>query len=132
MAPAKSNGYRVLVVDDDAAVLSTYRRLLRRAGFEAVTEADPLKVLENGHADGVDLLLLDYRMPGLDGLSLLAELRRRECTAPAILISAYLNEDLVHQARMLGVARMLEKPVDVSALRGHLFDLVATAVSRPA
>ena len=132
MSPAKSNGYRVLVVDDDAAVLSTYRRLLRRAGFEAVTEADPLKVLENGHADGVDLILLDYRMPGLDGLSLLAELRRRECTAPAILISAYLNEDLVNQARMLGVARMLEKPVDVSALRGHLFDLVPATVSRPA
>ena len=126
MAPAKSNGYRVLVVDDDEAVLSTYRRLLRRAGFEAVTEADPLKVLENGHADGVDLLLLDYRMPGLDGLSLLAELRRRECTAPAILISAYLNEDLVNQARMLGVAKMLEKPVDAPALRDHLFELMPT------
>jgi len=132
MSPAKSNGYRVLVVDDDPAVLSTYRRLLQRAGFEALTEADPLKVLENGNADDVDLLLLDYRMPGLDGLSLLAELRRRECSAPAILISAYLNEDLVNQARMLGVARMLEKPVDVSALRGHLFDLVPAAVDRPA
>ena len=71
-------------------------------------------------------------MPGLDGLSLLAELRRRECTAPAILISAYLNEDLVNQARMLGVARMLEKPVDVSALRGHLFELASASVSRPA
>ncbi len=132
MAPAKSNGYRVLVVDDDPAVLSTYRRMLRRAGFDAVTEADPRKVLENGHADGVDLLLLDYRMPGLDGLSLLAELRRRECTAPAILVSAYLNEDLVCQARMLGVARTLEKPVDVPALRGHLFDLVPAASGRSA
>ena len=132
MSPTKSNGYRVLVVDDDPAVLSTYRRMLRRAGFEPVTEADPRRVLENGHADGVDLLLLDYRMPGLDGLSLLAELRRRECTVPAIMISAYLNEDVIHQARMLGVARLLEKPVDVPALRGHLFDLLPAAVSRPA
>ena len=130
MSPAKSNGYRVLVVDDDQAVLSTYQRMLRRAGFEAVTEADPCRVLENGHADGVDLLLLDYRMPGLDGLSLLAELRRRECTAPAILISAYLNEDLATQARMLGVARLLEKPVDVPALRDHLFELMP-AEGRP-
>ncbi len=132
MSPVKSNGCKVLVVDDDPAVLSTYRRLLKRAGFEVLTEADPLKVLENGHAEGVDLLLLDYRMPGLDGLSLLAELRRRECNAPAILISAYLNEDVAGQARMLGVARLLEKPVDVSALRGHLFDLVPAAVGRPA
>jgi CheY-like chemotaxis protein len=132
MSPAKSNGYRVLVVDDDPTVLATYRRLLRRAGFDVLTEADPREALENGHANDVDLLVLDYRMPGLDGLSLLAELRRRECTAPAVLISAYLNEDLVNQARMLGVARMLEKPVDVPALRRHLFDLISTSVSRPA
>jgi CheY-like chemotaxis protein len=132
MSPAKSNGYRVLVVDDDPTVLSTYRRMLQRAGFEAVTESDPRKVLENGHAESVDLLLLDYRMPGLDGLSLLAELRRRECTAPVILISAYLNEDVVNQARMLGVARVLEKPIDVPTLRGHLFDLMPAAIGRPA
>ncbi len=132
MSSAKSNGYRVLVVDDDPTVLSTYRRMLRRAGFEVVTESDPRKVLENGHADGVDLLLLDYRMPGLDGLSLLAELRRRECTAPVILISAYLNDDVVDQARMLGVARLLQKPVDVPTLRGYLFDLIPAAMDRPA
>lgn len=132
MSSAKSNGYRVLVVDDDPTVLSTYRRMLRRAGFEVVTESDPRKVLENGHADGVDLLLLDYRMPGLDGLSLLAELRRRECTAPVILISAYLNEDVVNQARILGVARLLQKPVDVPTLRGYLFDLMPVATDRPA
>ena len=132
MAPKPSNGYRVLVVDDDQAVLSTYRRLLLRAGFEPITVADPLEVLANDHSNGVDLVLLDYRMPGLDGLSLLAELRRRECSAPAILVSAYLNEDVLSQARMLGVAHVLEKPVDVSALRGHLFDLLPSAVRRPA
>ena len=132
MAPTPSNGYRVLVVDDDQAVLSTYRRLLQRSGFEPVTVADPLEVLAKDHSNGVHLVLLDYRMPGLDGLSLLAELRRRECSVPAILVSAYLSEDVVSQARMLGVAHVLEKPVDVSALRGHLFELLPAAVSRPA
>ena len=132
MAPTPSNGCRVLVVDDDRAVLSTYCRMLRRAGFEPVAASDPLEVLANGDADGVHLLLLDYRMPGLDGLSLLAELRRRECTVPAILVSAYLNEDVASQARMLGVAHVLEKPVDVPALRGHLFELLPAAVGRSA
>jgi len=131
MAPAPSNGYRVLVVDDDLAVLASYRRLLRRAGFEAVTASDPLKVLANGH-EGIDLLLLDYCMPGIDGLSLLAELRKRECHAPAILVSACLNEDVAHQARMLGVAKVLEKPVDACALRSYVFDLLPPAVSQPA
>jgi CheY-like chemotaxis protein len=129
MAPAPSNGYRVLVVDDDRAVLKTYRRLLARAGFEAVTVADPLQVLANG-LEGIDLLLLDYRMPGIDGLSLLAELRKRECYAPAILVSACLNEDVVQQAHQLGVVRVLEKPIDACALRSYMFDLLPPAVGR--
>jgi len=131
MSPAQSNGYRVLVVDDDQAVLSTYSRLLRRAGFDAVTESDPLKVLENGHLNGVDLLLLDYRMPGIDGLSLLAEIRRRDCRAPAILVSAYLNDDVKAQADMLGVAHRIEKPVDAHALRERLFALLPQPTNRP-
>lgn len=124
MAPAPSNGYRVLVVDDDLSALATYRRLLRRSGFEPVTVSDPFQVLRNGRAEGVDLLLLDYGMPGLDGLSLLAELRKRECSVPAILVSACLNEDVVSQARLLGVSKVLEKPVDAVALRGYMFDLL--------
>ena len=132
MAPVPSNGYRVLVVDNDPAALSTYRRLLRRAGFETRTASNPLEVLANGQADGVHLLLLDDRMPGLDGMSFLAELRRRECSAPAILVSTCLNEDVIGQARLLGVAKVLEKPIDVMALRRSLFELLPPAVSRPA
>jgi two-component system response regulator (stage 0 sporulation protein F) len=123
----------VLVVDDDPSVLSTYARLLRRSGYKAVTEDDPLKVLANGRLqEEVDLLLLDYKMPGMDGLSLLAELRRRECKAHCILVSAYLNDDVRSQARNLGVERMLEKPVDVFALRQAINDLLPLTNGGPA
>jgi len=120
--------YKVLVVDDDPSVLSTYRRLLTRAGYETVTSADPLRVLDGRAGIGpCDLLLLDYKMPGMDGLSLLAELRRREWKARCILISAYLNDDVRSQARILGVERVLEKPVDVGALRKAIHDLLPLA-----
>ena len=132
MSPCESNGFKVLVVDDDRSVLSTYRRLLRRSGYEAVTEANPLTVLESGRTEGVDLLLLDYRMPGLDGLSLLAELRQRECRARVVLVSAYLNEDGRSPARTLGVDRVLEKPVDIAALREVLHELLPVHAARPA
>jgi len=133
MTPRNKSLYTVLVVDDDPSVLSTYRRLLDRAGYRTVTEEDPCRVLTNGYAERkFDLLLVDYKMPGMDGLSLLAELRRRECTAPCILVSAYVNEDVRSQATNLGVARVLEKPVDVGTLRQVLDEFLPLTGGRPA
>ena len=124
MTPHYKAGYTVLVVDDDPAVLATYCRLLRRAGYTTVTESDPCRVLSNYAAARPDLLLLDYKMPGMDGLSLLAELRHRACRARCILISAFLSDDVRDRATHLGVDRVLEKPVDARALRRVIRDLL--------
>jgi len=118
--------HRVLVVDDDPSVLATYRRVLKRAGYHAELHNDPSAVLQDESlAQGVDLLLLDYKMPGMDGLSLLAELRHRECRARCVLISAYLNDDVRTQADHLGVDCVLNKPVDIQQLRTTLSSLLA-------
>ncbi|MDH3628379.1 MAG: response regulator [Acidobacteriota bacterium] len=116
---------RVLVVDDDPSVLATYRRVLRRAGYEAHYYDDPRRLL--GEADrGVkaDLLLLDYKMPAIDGLTLLAELRNLGCRARCILISAFLNEDVRERAAVLSVDVVLDKPVDVCTLRSKVAELL--------
>jgi len=136
MTPRYRAGYTVLVVDDDPAVLATYCRLLRRAGYTTVTESDPCRVLTDHSAVQPDLLLLDYKMPGMDGLSLLAELRRRACRARCILISAFLSDDVRERAAHLGVDRVFEKPVDARALRRVIHDLLPlseapTALSDP-
>lgn len=126
MSALSNTLYRILVVDDDSAVLATYRRLLERGGYQVRTEADPLRVFCETYACKVDLLLLDYKMPELDGLSLLAELRRRECDARCILVSAYLNDDVRLQAANLGVDRVIEKPVDIRALRTAVAELLSS------
>jgi len=127
MSPNLKAGYTVLVVDDDPSVLATYRRLLRRAGYTTVAEEDPRKVLDARADQGIDLLLLDYKMPCMDGLSLLEELRRRSCRARCILVSAFLNEDVMIRAKKLGVDRVFEKPVDVSLLRDTIDTLLPIA-----
>lgn len=119
--------YTVLVVDDDPSVRATYQRVLGRCGYRALTEGDPLRVLEgDGEPSTADLFLLDYRMPGMDGLSLLEKLREMKCRARCVLVSAYLNDEVRGRAIRLGVDRVLEKPLDVSLLRTVLADLLPT------
>jgi len=131
LTPPGHHRYTVLVVDDDPSVLDCYRKLLSRAGYRTVTESDPRKVLTDGrNLEGVDLLLIDYKMPEMDGLTLLAELRRKEFRARCVLVSAFLNDGVRQQARHLSVDHILEKPVDVGALRSVLAGLLPTEGGR--
>jgi CheY-like chemotaxis protein len=125
MTPTSRERYTILVLDDDPSVLECYAKLLRRAGYRTMTSGDPRSVLAGGtDLAPVDLIVLDYKMPGMDGLTFLAEVRRKECRARCVLISAFVNDGVRQQANLLGVDRVLEKPVAADLLRGALADLL--------
>src|SRR5262245_36639092 len=125
MSPRSNGTYTILLVDDDPSVLSCTRRCLERSGYCVRTASDPSHLLSTDKGlDGVDLLLLDYRMPGMTGLELLDRLRRSGTVIKCILLSAFLNDEVRRQAESLGVDRVLDKPVDVGQLRQALADLL--------
>ena len=131
MSPRSNGTYTILLVDDDPSVLSCTRRCLERSGYHVRIASDPSQLLatEKG-LDGVDLMLLDYRMPGMTGLELLDGLRRTGNGAKCILLSAFLNDDVRRQAKELGVDRVLDKPVDVGLLREVLAELLPVKGTR--
>jgi CheY-like chemotaxis protein len=134
MSPRSNGTYTILLVDDDPSVLSCTRRCLERSGYHVRTASDPSHLLatEKG-LDGVDLMLVDYRMPGMTGLELLDGLRRSGIGVKCILLSAFLNDEVRRQAEELGVDRVLDKPVDVGLLREVLSELLpASGVRRVA
>ncbi len=111
----------ILVIDDDASVLRSYGRLLARLGQKVrlVDDAEAARS-DPGLLQGVDLLILDERMPGVSGLDLLATLRGRrpegEYGPAVILVSALLSDDQRARAERLGVAEVIEKPVAADRL----------------
>jgi excisionase family DNA binding protein len=106
-APSRS---RVLIVDDEQAVRDLLAKTLRTADYEVDTAPDGPTAIEYLDAQGYDLLITDLRMPGMDGLSVIREGRRRFAGLPVIVITGYSSEASAIEAINLGVSGYLTKP----------------------
>jgi FixJ family two-component response regulator len=102
----------VLVVDDDAAVRSALKFALEVEGFRVQLYDGSVAMLADHRLPDRACMVIDYRMPGIDGLELLQRLRARHVALPAILmISGRVNDQLRRRAAQSGVSRVLEKPL---------------------
>jgi CheY-like chemotaxis protein len=116
-APERRRG-RVLVVDDDEAVLEVAGAFLTRAGFEVETAAggrEALRILSNG-APAVDAVVLDLVMPDLSGEATFLALRERHPDLPVVLASGYDREQAAQRFSARGVADFVRKPFEPDAL----------------
>jgi FixJ family two-component response regulator len=104
----------VMVVDDDPAIRTSLAFSLQTEGMMVLAYASGADLLA-GPVTGVDCLVIDYKLPGMNGLDLLAELRRRGVLAPAILITTYPSAVVRERAAASGTA-LIEKPLLGDAL----------------
>jgi len=106
----------VYVVDDDDAVRDSVRLLLETNGQRVRTFAMAADLLSALPAALVGCLVLDYQMPGTNGLELIAALRTRNVNLPVILITGACNPGIRRRAKQAGVSKFLEKPCADGAL----------------
>ena len=109
---ARMSSHRILVVDDDRAVGMVLTALITQAGYSArfvMSGAEALAALTGG---GFDAILSDVRMPGMDGMELLAEAQKRHRDVPLILLTAHGTVSLAVEAMKAGAADFLTKPFD--------------------
>jgi DNA-binding NtrC family response regulator len=103
---------KILVVDDEEVVRLSHLRLLTKAdcNVEAVWNGtDALREMER---DSFDLVLLDLRMPGLDGMSVLRMIKQRWPESEVVVITGYPSVETAKEAIRLGAYDYLAKPVD--------------------
>lgn len=106
----------VLLVDDDAAVRAALKFALEVEGFKVRLYAGPEALLAEQDLPAKGCLVIDYRMPVVDGLQLIALLRERGVDLPILMISGRVSADLRARAAQLGVRAVLEKPLSDAAL----------------
>ncbi len=104
---------RVLIVDDDPRIVDKLAMLLS-SKYEVFVASNGFDALERMNDGGADVVLLDVRMPGLDGPGFVEELHKHRIQVPIVLMSA--NPNLPEQARALGVRHYLGKPFDIETV----------------
>jgi DNA-binding NtrC family response regulator len=105
----------VLVVDDEQLIRKTVSRRLQTAGYEVLEAEDGRRAIERA-ASGVDLVVLDYRLPDQDGLSVLKQLKQLDPDPIVILLTAFASVDAAVTAMKLGAHHFAIKPFDLEAL----------------
>ncbi len=121
---------RVLVIDDEANIRMMVRLALEHAGHTVETAADGPEGLEKfGTGHPWDLVLLDQRMPGMEGLDVLREIRRRQSKARVIMITAFGTVELAVDAMKAGATDFLRKPFTTEILRGAVRAALTGAVT---
>jgi DNA-binding NtrC family response regulator len=114
----------ILVVDDEPNVRLSYRAALETEGY-AITEAHcGAKALDDLKTGAFDLAILDLRMPDMDGLDLLGEMRTRGYATPSIIITAHGDVPHAVHAMKLGAIDFLQKPLTPEALRNIVADVL--------
>jgi excisionase family DNA binding protein len=113
---------RVLVVDDDDSVRGWMSGVLNGHGFHADAVPDGATGLDRLAQTSYDLAIVDLRMPGLDGLSVLRQLRARGDSLPVIVVTGYSTEASAVEALNIGVSFYLTKPLRLTPLLGAVND----------
>jgi two-component system response regulator HydG len=115
---------RLLVVDDDRTFRLSTAELLRQDGHEVETAGDAAEAVDMLSRRSFDLVLLDMRMPGMDGLTAVEVLRTRGLRAPVLMISGFGTIDTAVESLHRGADHFLSKPVDPDILSAKVAELL--------
>jgi DNA-binding NtrC family response regulator len=101
---------KILVVDDDAIVIKSCRRILEAEGFEVTSVPSADEALEKIKYYEFDLLLMDVKMPKHDGIFLMREIKKNWPDIPIIVMSGYPTPETIADVLKLGATQFIPKP----------------------
>jgi CheY-like chemotaxis protein len=125
----------ILIVDDEPDVANLFRQRFRHESRQgtyvlhfAASGEEALDKLANGVRPELIVILSDINMPGMDGLTLLREIKRHRPDLPVMMVTAYGDDERRRQAQEAGAFQFLNKPVDFDFLKQQLRQLPAASL----
>jgi len=108
------NRKKILVIDDEEVIRDLFDKILHKEGYEVYTAANGISALEKIKTADYDMLLLDFKMPKMGGMELLANVRELNKNPITIIVTGYVTADIAKEVARLGCFDYITKPFNVS------------------
>jgi DNA-binding NtrC family response regulator len=122
---------KILVVDDEEGARELFNTILTDEGYEVTLANNGQDALSRMQGDSYDLVVTDIKMPGMDGLQLLQEIRRAGSQADVIMVTAYGEVESYLKAMSLGAAEYINKPIRIKELKRIVHKVLTERKARP-
>jgi DNA-binding NtrC family response regulator len=123
---------KILVVDDDPGILETLSDVLAVTGYATSMASSGHAAIAKAKANKFDLVLMDVRMPGLNGVQTLHALRALDPHVSVIMMTAYTGDELVEESQRTTGFEVLSKPLDLDRVLPLVRRIVTSRASDPA
>ncbi|EPR33122.1 response regulator receiver protein [Alkalidesulfovibrio alkalitolerans DSM 16529] len=120
----------ILIVDDEERFRITLGKRLKEAGFPVETVGGGQEALDHLTQHAVDVVILDIKMPGLNGIEVLAEIRRRHIGAEVLLLTGHAEVASAVDGMRLGAHDYLMKPYEFQGLQAKIHDAYKVKLNR--
>ncbi len=122
---------KILVVDDEEGARELFNTILGDEGYEVTLAASGEDALTRFKSSPFDLVVTDIKMPGMDGLQLLQEIRKSGSKADVIMVTAYGEVESYLKAMSLGAAEYINKPIRIKELKRIVHKVLTERKARP-
>lgn len=116
----------ILIVDDQQGIRLLLNEVFKKEGFTTHLAANGLDALKVAKENSLDCVLLDMKIPGMDGLEILARLKQDSPNLPVMMMTAYVEQYMIDRATELGVTKYFTKPFNIFEVRDEVKKILVT------
>lgn len=114
----------ILIVDDQVGIRLLLSEVFKKEGYTTYIVANGIEALQVFEQNEIDCILLDIKMPGMDGIEILKKVREVDLEIPVFMMTAYGEQDLMEVATSLNVHRFFTKPFNIFDVRDTINQLL--------
>lgn len=114
---------KILVVDDQFGIRLLLSEVFSGEGYEVFQAANGKVAIEITQTEIPDIIILDMKIPGMDGLEILRKVREFDSEMKVVMMTAYGELDILHEAYKYGILRHFTKPFDISEMKAAIKEI---------